>query len=42
MSELVEPVFDENGRGGLRYNFHPGQHEAWHSQARFPIVCAGT
>lgn len=42
MSGLVEPVFAEDGSSGLRYNFHPGQYEAWHSTARFPIVCAGT
>ena len=34
------PSLTRTGAAVARYNFHPGQHEAWHSQARFPIVSA--
>ncbi len=37
---LIEQV-EQDGKRGLRYNFHPGQRRAWDSTARVVAVIAG-
>lgn len=42
MTTAISSLYEVDRRGKLYFNFHPGQLQAWDSEARFTFVFAGT